>query len=64
MKRYLICETTKEEREKYVRDALAISQIDAGPPDEATMELFQQYIDGKMEILEVQRRVIENVKTL
>lgn len=62
MERYLISNTTKEEREKFLQDALAISQIDAGPPDDETMNLFQEYINGTMEISEVQKRVIERYK--
>lgn len=62
MERYLISNTTKEEREKLLQDALAISQIDAGPPDDETMKLFQEYINGTMEISEVQKRVIERYK--
>lgn len=62
--KYLISETTKEEREKYVKNALAISQIDAGPPDEETLKLFQLYIDGKMEIEDVQKIVIDNAKKI
>lgn len=62
MQRYLVGNTTKEERETFVKEALAVSQIDAGPPDEETMNLFQKYIDGKMEVSEVQKRVIERHK--
>ena len=56
---YLIQETSREEREKYVKDALAISLLDAGEPTKETMEIVNLYIDGKMEIAEVQKKIIE-----
>lgn len=58
--KFLISETTREERENHVLNALAVSQIDAGPPDKETMDLLQQYIDGKMEIEDVQKAIIQN----
>lgn len=60
--RYLINETTKEEREKLVRNALAVSLIDADSPTMETMKFFQLYIDGKMEIDEIQREIIDRYK--
>lgn len=62
MQRYLVGNTTKEERETFVKEALAVSQIGGGSPDDETMKLFQEYIDGKMEVSEVQKRVIEKHK--
>lgn len=60
--RYLISETTKEEREKIIRNALAVSQIDAGPPDEKTLKLFDLYIEGEMEIEDIQKKIIDKYK--
>ena len=59
---YKIKETTREQREKIVRNALAVSQIDAGKPDEETLKLFELYIEGKMEIEDIQKIVIEKAK--
>lgn len=62
MSSVLIKDTTKEEREKIVNGAIAI-QMTGGPvPSENTMELFQEYIDGKKEIEEIQKIIIERYK--
>lgn len=49
----LIKDTTREQREKIVRDAIAISTLDALPPTDDCMELVQLYIDGKLELSEI-----------
>lgn len=51
-KKYSIKDTTKVIREKIVNDALAISTLDASEPTQETMNLVQEYIDGKKEISE------------
>lgn len=57
-KKYSIENTTKVIREKIVKDALAISTMDAAEPTEKTMKLVQKYIDGEKEISEVLQDVI------
>ena len=52
-KKYAIEDTTKVIREKIVNDALAISTLDASEPTKETMDLVQEYIDGKKEIAEI-----------
>lgn len=52
-KKYSIKDTTKVGREKIANDALAISTLDASEPTKETMELVQEYIDGKKEISEI-----------
>lgn len=49
----LIKDTTREQREKIVRDAIAISTLDAPHPTGDCMELVQLYIDGKLEASEI-----------
>ncbi|MBH1942538.1 purine biosynthesis protein PurH [Mobilitalea sibirica] len=61
MKSYLIKDTTKEERKKLVEDALTISQIDAGYPTEETIKLFDMYINGELEIDEINKMIIESI---
>lgn len=56
---YLISETTKEEREKIVYKALGISLSDANYPSEKVMSLVRKYIDGTMELEEIQKQVVE-----
>lgn len=53
-----ICETTKEERQKIVNDAIAIGSLDAPEPSERLKALFQEYIDGKKEIEDIQKEII------
>ena len=57
-KKYSIKETTKVGREKIVNDALVIATLDADAPTERTMNLIQEYIDGKKEISEILKETI------
>lgn len=57
--KYLISETTKEERKDIVKKALGISLLGADMPSQDVLELAKQYIDGKIEIEEIQKRVLE-----
>lgn len=56
---YLIKDTTKEERQALVEKALMISLSGAEPPSKETLELVKEYIDGKKELEEIQREVIQ-----
>jgi hypothetical protein len=56
---FLIKDTTKEERIMFVNKALAISQTGADAPDERTMELVNEYIEGRMELLDILKIIIE-----
>ena len=57
--KYLISETTKEERKDIVKKALGISLLGADIPSDDVLELAKQYIDVKIEIEEIQKKVIE-----
>ncbi len=57
--KYLINETTKEERTKLVYKALGISMSDAEAPSSKTLALANEYIEGNMELEDVQKKVIE-----
>lgn len=57
--KYLISETTREERKDIVKKALGISLLGAEMPSDDVLELAKQYIDGKIEIEEIQKRVLE-----
>lgn len=57
--KYLISETTREERKDIVKKALGISLLGADIPSDDVLELAKQYIDGKIEIEEIQKKVIE-----
>lgn len=57
--KYLISETTREERKDIVKKALGISLLGADMPSDDVLELAKQYIDGKIEIEEIQKKVIE-----
>lgn len=59
---YLISETTKEERLKIVYKALGISMSDAPAPSKEAMDIVNQYIEGNMELEEVQKRIIDMYK--
>lgn len=56
---YLIKDTTKEERKLIVNKALSISLSGANMPSKEVLELAKEYIDGKKELLEIQKKVLE-----
>ncbi len=58
----LIKDTTREQREKIVKDAIALSTLDALPPTDECMELVQLYIDGKLELSEITTIMISRYK--
>lgn len=51
--RYLISETTKEEREQIVADALGAMEAACDGCAPGVAEMYQAYIDGVMELREV-----------
>lgn len=57
--KYLISETTREERQEIVKKALAINLTAAPMPTDDVLKLTKQYIDGKIEINEVQKKVLQ-----
>ena len=61
---YLIKDTTKEERKKIAKNALAISVGSNEMPSKEVIELVKEYIDGKMELAEVQKKIIERYKKI
>ena len=60
---YLISETTKEERTELVYKALGISMSDADKPSDEALALAKEYIDGNMELEEIQKKVIDMYKS-
>jgi len=61
-KKYLIKNSTKEERAKLMRDTLVLTTLDSKAPLKEDMELYEKYIDGEMEIDEVLQKHIEKYK--
>lgn len=59
---YLIKDTTKEERKKIVNKALAISLSGSKMPSKETLILANEYIDGKKELKEIQKIIVEKYK--
>lgn len=59
---YLIKDTSKEERKEIAKEALAISVASGRMPSKETIDLIKEYINGKMELEEVQKRIIEKYK--
>lgn len=57
--KFLIKNTTKEQRQQFVNDALALSILDAPEPTEDIKALTQKYIDGEMEIEEIEQIVLK-----
>ena len=61
---YLIKDTTKEERKRIAKNALAISVGSNEMPSKEVIELVKEYVDGKMELEEVQKNIIERYKKI
>ena len=59
---YLIKDTTEEERRLIVNKALSISLSDANTPSKEVLQLAKEYIDGKKELSEVQKIVLQKYK--
>jgi len=57
---FLIKDTTTDERRKLVSDALGVSRLGGGEPSDEIKELVDHYIDGKMELDEIQKIILEN----
>jgi len=54
----LIKDTTREERENIIKNALSLSSVDAAPPTEQSMALYNEYIEGNMELSDVKAKII------
>lgn len=55
---YSIKSTTVEQRKELVKKALGISISGADIPTDDTLKLARQYIEGKIELKELQKKVI------
>lgn len=58
----LIKDTSKEERKKIAKEALAISVASDKMPSKEAIELTKEYINGKIELEEIQKIIIEKYK--
>ena len=54
----LIKDTTREEREKLIKDSVALATLGSKPLTKKAMDLFNKYIDGEMEMKDVEAAVI------
>ena len=59
---YCINKTTKGERKELVKKALGISISGTDVPTDETLALAKQYIDGKIELKELQEKVINKYR--
>jgi len=55
----LIKDTTKEQRKKIVEDGLALTTLDAPRPSDDVLKLYDEYIEGRIELAEVEKIVLE-----
>ncbi len=60
--KYLIAETTEDERRLIVEKALAISLTGAESPSEDVLDLVNDYIEGRKELNEIQELVINKYR--
>lgn len=56
---FLIKDTTKEERKKIVKNAFGLTISSNEMPSKEVIELTKKYINGEMELEDVQKKVIE-----
>lgn len=57
-KRVLVSETTPNERQEMVDSALALSSLSGCEPNDWVKVLFQRYVNGEMEVSEIQKKVV------
>ena len=60
--KYSVAETTKVQREKYANDAIALLTLDASEPSVEAKQLMREYIDGKCELDDAAKRMIERYR--
>lgn len=56
---YSVDKTTRKDRIKLVKKALAISISGADVPTDETLKLTKDYVDGKIELEELQNKIID-----
>ena len=56
---FLIKDTTKEERKKIVKNAFGLTISSNEMPSKEVIVLTKKYINGEMELEEIQKKVIE-----
>ncbi len=59
---YLIKDTSKEDRKKLAKNAFGISIASNERPSNETITLVKEYINGNMELEEVQKQIINRYK--
>ncbi len=60
--KYLIKDTTEDERRLIVNKALGISLSGAEAPSKEVLKLAKEYIEGKKELDEIQKIVLQKYK--
>ena len=59
---YLIKDTSKEERKKLAKNAFGISIASNERPSNETITLVKEYINGNIELEDVQKQIINRYK--
>lgn len=57
-----IADTTKAEREKLVKDAIALSTLDSQPPTDRGKAFLKKYIEREMELDEIVDTILSPYK--
>ena len=58
MASFLICDTTREERERIVEESLSAMEAACDGCAAGLAEMYQDYIDGKRELKEINREYV------
>lgn len=59
---YSIKNTTKKQRAELVKKALTISLSGADMPTDETLKLTRKYIDGELELKDLQKQIVNKYK--
>jgi hypothetical protein len=59
--KYKIAETTREQREEYIRDG-ELSKLGGGEPSEFARQCANEYVDGNIELKDAKEKVIAHYK--
>ena len=58
----LICDTTKEQRKEIAEWSLSVAALSGREADDDVKDLFNRYVNGEIEISEVERMTLERYK--
>lgn len=60
-KSLLVKDTTKEEREEIVKEAIALGSIECKRPPKEIIKLYQFYVNGVIDLPQVKEKILKYI---